>query len=218
MLNKRFIDLAIKKNVIQFGEFSLKSKRVSPFFFNCGLFNEGSSLLDLAHCYAEKIVELKSVDFDIILGPAYKGIPIGALVTVILFQKYGINKKFCYNRKEIKNHGEKGRIGGNSIRGKKILIVDDVITPGTAIVEIINMIKDLNSEVTTIVVGLDREEIMPNKNSSSMVEIKKRYGVPIFSIAKMSDLISYLEHVEDSEKLRVILDYRRKFGPIPRVS
>jgi len=218
MLNKRFIDLAIKKNVIQFGEFSLKSKRVSPFFFNCGLFNEGSSLLDLAHCYAEKIVELKSVDFDIILGPAYKGIPIGALVTVILFQKYGINKKFCYNRKEIKNHGEKGRIVGNSIRGKKILIVDDVITAGTAIVEIINMIKDLNSEVTTIVVGLDREEIMPNKNSSSMVEIKKRYGVPIFSIAKMSDLISYLEHVEDSEKLRVILDYRRKFGPIPRVS
>jgi len=218
MLNKRFIDLAIKKNVIQFGEFSLKSKRVSPFFFNCGLFNEGSSLLDLAHCYAEKIVELRSVDFDIILGPAYKGIPIGALVTVILFQKYGINKKFCYNRKEIKNHGEKGRIVGNSIRGKKILIVDDVITAGTAIVEIINMIKDLNSEVTTIVVGLDREEIMPNKNSSSMVEIKKRYGVPIFSIAKMSDLISYLEHVEDSEKLRVILDYRRKFGPIPRVS
>jgi len=218
MLNKRFIDLAIKKNVIQFGEFPLKSKRVSPFFFNCGLFNEGSSLLDLAHCYAEKIVELKSVDFDIILGPAYKGIPIGALVTVILFQKYGINKKFCYNRKEIKNHGEKGRIVGNSIRGKKILIVDDVITAGTAIVEIINMIKDLNSEVTTIVVGLDREEIMPNKNSSSMVEIKKRYGVPIFSIAKMSDLISYLEHVEDSEKLRVILDYRRKFGPIPRVS
>lgn len=218
MLNKRFIDLAIKKNVIQFGEFSLKSKRVSPFFFNCGLFNEGSSLLDLAHCYAEKIVELRSVDFDIILGPAYKGIPIGALVTVILFQKYGINKKFCYNRKEIKNHGEKGRIVGNSIRGKKILIVDDVITAGTAIVEIINMIKDLNSEVTTIVVGLDREEIMPNKNSSSMVEIKKRYGVPIFSIAKMSDLISYLEHVEDSEKLRVILDYRRKFGPTPSVS
>ena len=218
MLNKRFIDLAIKKNVIQFGEFPLKSKRVSPFFFNCGLFNEGSSLLDLAHCYAEKIVELRSVDFDIILGPAYKGIPIGALVTVILFQKYGINKKFCYNRKEIKNHGEKGRIVGNSIRGKKILIVDDVITAGTAIVEIINMIKDLNSEVTTIVVGLDREEIMPNKNSSSMVEIKKRYGVPIFSIAKMSDLISYLEHVEDSEKLRVILDYRRKFVPITRVS
>ena len=218
MLNKRFIDLAIKKNVIQFGEFSLKSKRVSPFFFNCGLFNEGSSLLDLAHCYAEKIVELRSVDFDIILGPAYKGIPIGALVTVILFQKYGINKKFCYNRKEIKNHGEKGRIVGNSIRGKKILIVDDVITAGTAIVEIINMIKDSNSEVTTIVVGLDREEIMPNKNSSSMVEIKKRYGVPIFSIAKMSDLISYLEHVKDSEKLRIILDYRRKFGPTPRVS
>jgi len=218
MLNKRFIDLAIKKNVIQFGEFPLKSKRVSPFFFNCGLFNEGSSLLDLAHCYAEKIVELRSVDFDIILGPAYKGIPIGALVTVILFQKYGINKKFCYNRKEIKNHGEKGRIVGNSIRGKKILIVDDVITAGTAIVEIINMIKDLNSEVTTIVVGLDREEIMPNKNSSSMVEIKKRYGVPIFSIAKMSDLISYLEHVKDSEKLRIILDYRRKFGPTPRVS
>ena len=218
MLNKRFIDLAIKKNVIQFGEFSLKSKRVSPFFFNCGLFNEGSSLLDLAHCYAEKIVELKSVDFDIILGPAYKGIPIGALVTVILFQKYGINKKFCYNRKEIKNHGEKGRIVGNSIRGKKILIVDDVITAGTAIVEIINMIKDSNSEVTTIVVGLDREEIMPNKNSSSMVEIKKRYSIQIFSIAKMSDLISYLEHVKDSEKLRVILDYRRKFGPTPRVS
>ena len=218
MLNKRFIDLAIKKNVIQFGEFPLKSKRVSPFFFNCGLFNEGSSLLDLAHCYAEKIVELRSVDFDIILGPAYKGIPIGALVTVILFQKYGINKKFCYNRKEIKNHGEKGRIVGNSIRGKKILIVDDVITAGTAIVEIINMIKDSNSEVTTIVVGLDREEIMPNKNSSSMVEIKKRYGVPIFSIAKMSDLISYLEHVKDSEKLRIILDYRRKFGPTPRVS
>jgi len=218
MLNKRFIDLAIKKNVIQFGEFPLKSKRVSPFFFNCGLFNEGSSLLDLAHCYAEKIVELRSVDFDIILGPAYKGIPIGALVTVILFQKYGINKKFCYNRKEIKNHGEKGRIVGNSIRGKKILIVDDVITAGTAIVEIINMIKDLNSEVTTIVVGLDREEIMPNKNSSSMVEIKKRYSIPIFSIAKMSDLISYLEHVKDSEKLRIILDYRRKFGPTPRVS
>ena len=154
---QQFIELAIAKNALKFGEFTLKSGRVSPYFFNAGLFSNGAALALLARCYANAIIE-SGVEFDVLFGPAYKGIPLAAATATALADHFDRDVPFAYNRKEAKTHGEGGTIVGDPLQGK-ILIIDDVITAGTAVREVMTMITDNGAEPAGVVIGLNRQEL-----------------------------------------------------------
>ncbi len=151
-----FIELARRCDVLKFGEFTLKSGRISPYFFNAGAFSSGRTLADLGRCYAQCIVD-SGVHFDVLLGPAYKGIPLAAATAVALADHHGLDVPFAYNRKEAKNHGEGGMLVGAPLRGR-VLVIDDVITAGTAVREVISMITDAGADLAGVVIGLDRQE------------------------------------------------------------
>ena len=209
---KEFIDLAIELGVLRFGEFTLKSGRVSPYFFNAGLFNTGYAAARVGRYYAATIAESK-LDFDMIFGPAYKGIPLAALTAASLAEHQGIDVPFSYNRKEAKAHGEGGSIVGASLEGR-VLLVDDVITAGTAVRDAYQIISAAGAEIAGLVISLDRQE-RGQGPASAVQELQQALGIPVRSIIGLDDLIISLEESSDYEEyLEPVLEYRRKYGVI----
>ncbi|MEH6548619.1 MAG: orotate phosphoribosyltransferase [Pseudomonadales bacterium] len=206
---REFIELAIRAGALKFGEFTLKSGRISPYFFNAGTFSSGSALDVLGRCYAEAIVE-SGVDMDIIFGPAYKGIPLAASTAVALARQ-NIDKSFAFNRKEAKQHGEGGTIVGAPLAGR-VLIIDDVITAGTAVREVIDIIRSHGAEPAGVVIGLDRCE-RGQGELSAVQEVERDYGIPVVSIIRMDHVLGYLQEQGESEGLvAAMTDYRIQYG------
>ena len=197
---KEFIDLALELEVLKFGEFTLKSGRKSPYFFNAGLFSSGYAAAKLGRAYASAIAD-SGIEFDVLFGPAYKGIPLVALSAAALAEHQGIDAPYCYNRKEAKAHGEGGTIVGAPLEGR-VLIVDDVITAGTAVREAYRMIVAAGAEVAGLVISLDRQE-RGQGNTSAVQEL----------IVTLAELIETLENMAEYEAyLEPVLEYRRQYG------
>jgi orotate phosphoribosyltransferase len=207
---KRFIQLAIENDVLRFGEFTLKSGRTSPYFFNAGLFNTGKALAALGSCYAQVIVE-HAIDFDVLFGPAYKGIPLAAAIAVALASEHGMDKPYAFNRKEAKHHGEGGSIVGADVHGK-VLIVDDVITAGTAIREAVDIIAAEGGQTSAILIALDRQE-QGRGELSAIQEVQNDFAVAVYSIITMADLIEYIKTDKNySQYLGAMQAYRDQYG------
>ncbi|HHF1624612.1 TPA: orotate phosphoribosyltransferase [Haemophilus influenzae] len=205
-----FIEFALSRNVLKFGEFTLKSGRKSPYFFNAGLFNTGADLARLGEFYAAAI-QASAVDFDVVFGPAYKGIPIGTSVSVALFNRYGIDKPVCFNRKEVKEHGEGGNLIGSPLQGK-ILLVDDVITAGTAIRESMELISANQAELAAVLIALNRKE-RGKGELSAIQEVERDYQCQVLSIIDLDDLMQFIEQdPRYSSHLPEMRAYRAEFG------
>jgi len=208
-----FIELAIKHEVLSFGEFTLKSGRVSPFFFNAGKFNNGKALAALGCCYADAIID-SHLEFDIIFGPAYKGIPLVSAVVMALAEHHHRDLPFCFNRKEAKDHGEGGQLVGAAVESKRVLIVDDVITAGTAIREVMKLLTHHEAVAAGVVIGLDRQEKGAGEKSA-VQEVKEQYKIPVVSVITLDHVISYLMKQQSDEKLiQRIKAYRQRYGVI----
>ena len=207
---KRFIELAIKYQVLRFGEFTLKSGRISPYFFNAGLFNSGYALAELGSCYAQTIIE-NNINYDVLFGPAYKGIPLVAAIAYALSVNHGMDKPYAFNRKEAKDHGEGGLIVGAELNGN-VLIVDDVITAGTAIREAVDIIQAAGATTSAVLIALDRQE-KGKGDLSAVQEVHRDYGIDVFGIITMADLIDYLAS-DDSfgQHLEAMRTYRSEYG------
>ncbi len=207
---QQFLQLAITKQVLRFGEFTLKSGRISPYFFNAGLFDDGQSMHTVSQCYAQTILD-SGLGFDMLFGPAYKGIPLATGTAMALAQQ-GRNAPLAFNRKEAKNHGEGGTLIGAPLQGR-VLIIDDVITAGTAIRESIDIIRKQGADVAGIVIALDRQEKGKDSALSASQEIQQQHGVPVLSIVGLNDLLEYSEHDMALAQYRNALqNYRNQFG------
>ena len=206
---REFLDFALDVGVLKFGEFTLKSGRVSPYFFNAGLFNSGSALARLGKYYAQTIVD-SGIEFDVLYGPAYKGIPLAAVTAAALYDQHQVDIPYAFNRKEAKAHGEGGNIVGHALEGR-ILIIDDVITAGTAIRESMEIIEAAGAKPAGVVIALDRQE-RGKGDKSAIQEVEQDYGIPVAAIAKLEDLVSYLAQTSDSEHLANIRAYRDEYG------
>ena len=207
---REFIDLALEHQVLQFGEYTLKSGRVSPYFFNAGNFNTGRALSILGRCYAQAIVD-SGLEFDIIFGPAYKGIPLVATTAVALSELYGRDVPYCFNRKEAKAHGEGGNLVGAPLAGR-VLIVDDVITAGTAIREVLTLIEAAGAEVSAVLVGLDRKE-RRDGDLSAIQALAQEFALSVKSIIDISDIMTYLgEQSPDGNVLTAVTRYQQQYG------
>ena len=206
-----FIELARQHDVLKFGEFTLKSGRISPYFFNAGAFSSGRALAELGRCYARRIVE-SGVQFDVLLGPAYKGIPLGTATAVALADHHGLDIPFAYNRKEAKSHGEGGVLVGAPLRGR-VLVIDDVITAGTAVREVITLISEAGARLAGVAVGLNRQERGAGE-LSAIQEIEQAYDVPVLSIIDMDHIIAYLESANSvsNPSLQAMKEYRDTYG------
>jgi len=205
-----FIELALEINVLRFGEFTLKSGRKSPYFFNTGLFNTGYAAAKLGRAYAAAVDEA-GISCDMLFGPAYKGIPLVALTAAALAEHFGDDLPFCFNRKEAKTHGEGGAIVGAPINGK-VLILDDVMTAGTAIREAIEIIRSAGGEPAGIVIALDRQE-RGERSLSAVQEVEQEFGIPVASIIRLNDLIEHLETSEEFGRyLPQVIAYRDEYG------
>ena len=207
---KEFIDLALELGVLRFGEFRLKSGRVSPYFFNAGLFNTGYAAARVGRYYAAAIAA-SDVKFDMLFGPAYKGIPLATLTAASLAEQQDIDVPYAFNRKEVKAHGEGGNIVGAPLAGR-VLIVDDVITAGTAVREAYKIISAAGAEVAGLVISLDRQE-RGQGALSAVQELKQSLDIPVLSIVRLNDLIDILEESGEYEQyLEAVLAYRKKYG------
>ena len=207
---KHFIDFALEAGVLSFGEYTLKSGRTSPYFFNAGVFNTGRLLSRLGGFYADALVA-SGMPFDMLFGPAYKGIPLVSSSTASLDDKFPIDVPYAFNRKEEKNHGEGGRLVGAEVSGR-VVIVDDVITAGTAIRETMSLLEDTEAEVSGILVAIDRQE-KGNGELSAIQEVEQEYGVSVSSIIKLEHIVEYLNDQEFySEVLTLMDDYRTQYG------
>jgi len=206
---KNFIELALQYDVLKFGDFKLKSGRQSPYFFNAGLFNTGKALAEMGRCYAQAIVN-SGIEYDVLFGPAYKGIPLVAVTAMALQVDHGLDIPYAFNRKEAKDHGEGGSIVGSKIRGR-VLVLDDVITAGTAIREAIDIIDHNNGTTIGVLIALDRQE-KGTGDRSAVQELHDDYGVDVFSIIGMDHLIQYLQDKGDEEMLDAMQFYRTEFG------
>jgi orotate phosphoribosyltransferase len=206
---RQFIELALAHGVLRFGRFTLKSGRESPYFFNAGLFNTGAALAALGRFYAHAIVQAE-IGFDMLFGPAYKGIPLAAVTAATLAEHHRLDRPYCFNRKEAKDHGEGGRLIGAPLAGR-VLMIDDVITAGTAIRESLDIIRAAGAEPAGVVIALDRQERGAG-GSSAIAELRAE-GVPVTAILRLADLIDYLvaEPGRD-DALNAIRDYRRSYG------
>ncbi len=205
---QRFLDYCLRRGVLRFGEFTLKSGRVSPYFFNAGLFNTGADLAALGDFYAEAIVDA-GLDFDLLFGPAYKGIPLAAVTAASLFREHDRDLPWAFDRKEKKDHGEGGRIVGAEIEGR-VLIVDDVITAGTAIRQSMALIEELGARVAAVTVALDRQE--RGQGELSAIQELERQGLRVIPIIRMADIVGYLEASGDREQLDAMRAYRERYG------
>jgi len=207
---REFLDFSLRHGVLRFGEYTLKSGRVSPYFFNAGLFQTGDALARLGRFYAQAIVD-SSIDFDLLFGPAYKGIPLVAATAIALAEHHGVDKPWCFNRKEAKPHGEGGNIVGAPVKDR-VLIVDDVITAGTAVREAIRTIFAADATPAGVVISLDRQE-RGQTELSAIQELQRDYHLPVVSIASLNALIGYLDQQSgrstESERL---LAYRQSYG------
>ena len=207
---KDFIEFALKNNVLRFGEFTLKSGRVSPYFFNAGLFNSGEALAKLGQYYAAAIKE-SGVKFDVLFGPAYKGIPLATTCAVALYEHQNTNIPYSFNRKEAKAHGEGGNIVGAALEGE-ILIIDDVITAGTAIRESMDIIAAAEAKPAGVIIALVRQE-KGTGELSAIQEVEQDYSIPVLSIIKLEHLITYLKgNAEFGEYLDKVTAYRDQYG------
>lgn len=204
-----FIDLALSRGVLKFGEFTLKSGRVSPYFFNAGLLNDGESLSLLAQGYADQLINCEHV--DVIFGPAYKGIPFVAATAVALMQHHQKSVPWGFNRKEAKDHGEGGVLVGAAVAGKKVWIIDDVITAGTAIREVVNILKNAGAEIAGVLVALDRQE-RGQGELSAIQEVQKELDIPVHALISMKDLMDYLDAKGETQALAAMQAYRAQYG------
>ncbi|MBM4197468.1 MAG: orotate phosphoribosyltransferase [Gammaproteobacteria bacterium] len=205
-----FIELALELGVLKFGSFKLKSGRISPYFFNSGLFNTGYAAAKLGRYYAAAAAA-SGIDFDLLFGPAYKGIPLVTLTAAALAEHEGIDRPYSFNRKEIKDHGEGGMIVGAPVTGR-VLIVDDVMTAGTAIRESVEIIRQAGGQPSGVLIALDRQE-KGNGELSAVQEVERTYGVKVCSIICLNDLVQHLEgHAELSRHLPLVTDYRERYG------
>ena len=207
---REFLDFAISRGVLRFGEFTLKSGRISPYFFNAGLFNSGTALAKLGRYYAAALQEA-GLAFDILFGPAYKGIPLVAAVAVALAEQHGCDVPWCFNRKEAKDHGEGGVIVGAPLQGR-VLIVDDVITAGTAIRETMQILNAYGVTPAGVLIALDRQE-RGQGDWSAVQEVEHTHGIRVTSIVSLSDLVVYLgERPEYAAYLAKMQVYRAQYG------
>lgn len=209
---KEFLHFVIENSILRFGKFHLKSGRVSPYFFNAGLFSTGSKLGFLAQSYAAAIADLTQ-DYDVLFGPAYKGIPLAAATALSLSTRHGIDKPYCFNRKEAKDHGEGGFIVGAPLTGR-VLVVDDVITAGTAIREAVEIIQSAGAQLASIAVAMDRQERGLGE-TSAIQEIEQTYGIEVTHIISLQNIIDFLQDAEDevlAEHLPAVERYRSEYG------
>ncbi|WP_413701004.1 orotate phosphoribosyltransferase [Psychromonas sp. KJ10-10] len=207
---KEFIEFAIEKEVLKFGEFTLKSGRISPYFFNAGLFNTGRDLARLGRFYALTL-EDSEIDYDLLFGPAYKGIPIATTTAVALSNDYGLDVPYCFNRKEAKTHGEGGSLVGSKLTGK-VMLVDDVITAGTAIRESMDIINAHKAELAGVLIALDRQE-KGKAELSAIQEVERDYDAKVISIVQLADVVAYLESLPEMQQhLISVQKYREEYG------
>ena len=205
-----FLTFCTESGVLRFGDFTLKSGRQSPYFFNTGLFDTGAKLTRLASAYARRIVD-SGLEFDILYGPAYKGIPLAAATSIALAAEHGRDLPFAFNRKEAKDHGEGGVIVGRALSGS-VLIIDDVITAGTSVRESVEIIRAAGAEPAGVVIALDRQE-RGIDGRSAVAEVIQRFGCPVLSVVTLDDLILVLEHAPDmSELVAKLRRYRADYG------
>lgn len=204
-----FIDLCLRQGVLRFGEFKLKSGRLSPYFFNAGLFNDGQALASLGRAYA-RAIQQSGWEFDMLFGPAYKGIPLVTATAMALADQHGRNLPWAFNRKEAKDHGEGGNIVGAPLRGR-VLIVDDVITAGTAIREAIDIIKAAGATPAGVALIMDRQE-RGQGALSAVQEVQQTLGLPVASILRLDDLIEHLQHGGNPTELAALQAYRDAYG------
>ena len=204
-----FIRLCLDLGVLRFGEFTLKSGRVSPYFFNAGLFNTGRAIGMLGRCYA-RAAALSGVPFDMLFGPAYKGIPLVTVTAAAMAEHEGRDLSWCFNRKEAKDHGEGGTIVGAPLAGR-VLIVDDVITAGTAIRESVSIIRAAGATPAGVLIALDREE-RGQGEKSAVQEVQEAYGLPVISVLRLRDLMAHLEAAGDTGTLAAVRAYRDRYG------
>jgi len=207
---QEFIKFAIDQGVLKFGEFTLKSGRISPYFFNAGLFNSGAALAALGKFYAQTIVD-SGIEFDVIFGPAYKGIPLAAVTAFALAEFHGRDVPYVFNRKEAKAHGEGGTLVGAELKGK-VLIIDDVITAGTAIREVMDIIKDNNAEPAGVVIALNRQE-RGKAELSAIQEVERDYSMPVASIVNLEQVLTFVEgEPELGQYTDAVRAYRDTYG------
>ena len=207
---REFIEFALSKQVLRFGEFTLKSGRTSPYFFNAGLFNTGGDLARLGRFYATALAE-SGIDFDLLFGPAYKGIPIATTTAVALADHHNMDMPYCFNRKEAKTHGEGGSLVGSELKGK-VMLVDDVITAGTAIRESMEIIKAHGAELSGVLIALDRQE-KGQGELSAIQEVERDFNTAVIAIVGLDDVITYLSEQGDmAEHLESVKAYRAQYG------
>ncbi|MGG5288036.1 orotate phosphoribosyltransferase [Pseudomonas shirazensis] len=205
-----FIRFAIDRGVLRFGEFTLKSGRTSPYFFNAGLFNSGSALAQLGRCYAAAIVDSK-IPFDVLFGPAYKGIPLASATAVALADQHQLDVPWCFNRKEAKAHGEGGSLVGAPLEGN-VLIIDDVITAGTAIREVMQIISAQQATAAGVLIALNREE-RGNGELSAIQEVERDFGIPVVSIVSLTQVLEFLaDDPQLKQHLPAVEAYRAQYG------
>ena len=205
-----FIELALEVGALKFGEFELKSGRISPYFFNSGMFSNGRAAAILGRCYAQAAIE-SGIDYDTIFGPAYKGIPLAALTAAALADAEDRSVPYCFNRKEAKAHGEGGAIVGAPV-SDKVLIVDDVITAGTAIREAVGIIRAAGGKPAGVLLALDRQE-RGTGELSAVQEVEQEMGLPVASIVRLEDLIAHLEGTAGgADMLDSVVAYRERYG------
>lgn len=205
-----FIRFAIDRGVLRFGEFTLKSGRTSPYFFNAGLFNSGSALAQLGRFYAAAVVE-SGISFDVLFGPAYKGIPLAAATAVALAEQHQIDTPWCFNRKEAKAHGEGGSLVGAPLNGN-VLIIDDVITAGTAIREVMQIIKHQGATAAGVLIALNRQE-RGNGELSAIQEVERDFGIPVVSIVSLTQVLQFLaDDPQLKQHLPAVEAYRAQYG------
>ena len=207
---REFIEFAIRNEVLRFGQFTLKSGRMSPYFFNSGLFNSGATVARLVRYYAETIMRSR-LAFDVLFGPAYKGIPLAVATAVALADHHGRDVPYAFNRKEAKDHGEGGIIVGAALQGR-VLIIDDVISAGTSVSESIRLIKGVGAEPAGVVVALDRQE-RSHGELSAIQEVEQRHGIPVLSIITLDQITACMTEMEGTEEaLTQIRVYRDQYG------
>lgn len=208
-LSHQFIEFALEQEALKFGEFTLKSGRISPYFFNGGVFQTGEALTKLGQFYAQAIVN-SGVEFDVLFGPAYKGILLAAATSIALYTEHGINTPYCFNRKEKKNHGEGGVLVGAPLKGR-VMIIDDVITAGTAIRESMELINEHNATLAGVAIALDRQE-KGQGELSAIQEVEREYSIQVTKIASLNHLVDYMRNHQNQSGIKAILEYRSAFG------